>query len=310
MAGFVRWLGLGLLMGGLWAPAFADLPVEAPYSVATQRDLVGRIIVRVMINGRGPFRFMVDTGANRTVLAQSLLKRLDLPLDQDTLIAVAGVSGSSMAASAHVDRLDAGALHFLDVQLPVLAGPVFDGIDGILGMDGFDGKRVSADFIRNSFTIVDSHWRAPFMFSVLRVQFLSSRLLMIDGHVGRVATKAIIDTGGTHTLGNPALLRALSRREGDAVHRLQTGVIDVNEVSQLGTIGPVPAVRLGTTTINDLDVAFGDFSVFHTWGLDDQPALLIGMDVLGTLAELNIDYQRRELQLRTRHNDADRTPFH
>jgi hypothetical protein len=319
MAGITRWLGLGLLLasaslGGrcLAGPclcALADLPAAASHSVATDPDLAGRIIVPVTINGRGPFRFMVDTGANRTVLAQSLLQRLDLPLDHGSMIEVAGVNGSVAVASAHVAHLDSGALHFLDVQLPVLSGPVFDGIDGILGMDGFDGMRVSADFLKDRFTIADSHWRAPFMFSVLRVQFLSARLLMIDGHVGHVATKAIIDTGALHTLGNPALLRALSQRAGDMLHRLQAGVIDVNEASQLGSIGSVPPVRLGTTTINDLSVAFGDFSVFHTWGLDDTPALLIGMDVLGTLAQLNIDYQRRELQLRTRHDDADRQPF-
>jgi hypothetical protein len=274
----------------------------APYALSTHRDRIGRIIVPVSINGQGPFPFMIDTGANRTVLAQSLATQLALPLDPNSQITVIGVSGSSVVATAHVDTLDASALHFSDVQLPVLSGPVFEGIAGILGMDGFEGKRIAANFVRGLFSIDQSRgWRAPPLYTTLPVRFLSERLLMIDCHVGNIATRAIIDTGGIRTLGNPALFRRLARRE-DTARLLQTGVIDVNEASQLGTVRRVPPVWLGTTSIQALDVTFADFSVFHAWGLEDEPALLLGMDVLGTLADLNIDYQRQEVQLRTRYN--------
>jgi len=301
--------GFGLTPSTLAAPdgaggdANAPAPASAPAAAAPiHRDRVGRIIVPVTINGSGPFRFMVDTGANQTVLAQSVVARLNLPVDPENLISVVGVSGTAQVASAHVDRLDAGAVHFSDVQLPVLSGPVFDGIDGILGMDGFDGKRVTANFVRGEFRIVDSHgWRAPLLYTVLQVRFLSQRLLMIESHVGHVPAKAIIDTGGVDTLGNLALYRALARRDDETAHRLETGVIDVNEASELGITRRVPEIRLGTTTVKELDVTFGDFSVFHSWDLTNEPALLIGMDVLGTLAELNIDYPRQELQLRTRY---------
>jgi hypothetical protein len=37
--------------------------------------------------------------------------------------------------------------------------------------------------------------------------------------------------------------------------------------------------------------------VFKTWGLQGKPALLLGMDVLGSLAYFSIDYDRAELQL-------------
>jgi hypothetical protein len=38
--------------------------------------------------------------------------------------------------------------------------------------------------------------------------------------------------------------------------------------------------------------------IFEHWHLTREPALLIGMDALGLLDELIIDYRRRELQLR------------
>jgi hypothetical protein len=280
--------------------ATGDAAAAGPqYAVSTRLDRIGRIIAPVMINGRGPYHFMLDTGANRTVLAASLLQQLALPLDHDHLISVVGVSGSAVVATAQVHSLDAGALHFHDVQLPVLSGPVLLGIDGILGMDGFEGKLVSADFVRDQLTISDSLGRpAAFMYSVIPVKFLSQRLLMIDTFVGNVRTKAIIDTGGARTLGNPALLRALLRQHRtNEAFGLDAGVVDATQSSLLGKMGRVPHIELGGAMIDNLDVTFGDFRVFSSWGLQDQPALLLGMDVLGTLDELTIDYRRHELDL-------------
>ena len=49
--------------------------------------------------------------------------------------------------------------------------------------------------------------------------------------------------------------------------------------------------------ISNLQLTFGDYGVFKSWGLQDKPALLLGMDVLGSLADFNIDYRRAELQI-------------
>jgi len=137
------------------------------------------------------------------------------------------------------------------------------------------------------------------------VKFLSQRLLMVDAYVGRVRTKAIIDTGGLRTLGNPALLAALNHGHSDGSYGLETRVVDATEALQLGRTGRVPLIHLGEASIDHLDVTFGDFHVFESWGLDDQPALLIGMHVLGTLSELTIDYRRKEIQLLSR-DQSDR----
>jgi hypothetical protein len=40
--------------------------------------------------------------------------------------------------------------------------------------------------------------------------------------------------------------------------------------------------------------------VFDVWGLAGEPALLVGMDVLGVLEVIVIDYRRRELRFKPR----------
>jgi hypothetical protein len=279
----------------------ADSTEKAEYAVPTRTDHSGRIVAAVTINGQGPFRFMVDTGSNHTVLAELTLVKLGVTADANTVIPVAGINGSEQAPSVHIAALDAGDLHFREVDLPVLGGPVFDGLDGILGMDGFNGMKVFAEFDKDRMTIsVSQGKRADVAYSVVPVQFLSERLLMVDSRVGRLTVKTIIDTGGSHTLGNLALLEALTRTRQDDAHAHHAGVIDVTQVSKTAMIGRVPDLQMGDVHIQGLSIVFGDFQIFDTWGLKDQPTLLIGMDVLGTLKALDIDYRRKEVAFLSR----------
>lgn len=275
-------------------------PEQPLYAVSTRVDRIGRIVAPVYINGQGPFMFMLDTGANRTVLSDEAVQRLGLATAEER-IAVQGVNGRGVVPTVQVQRLDAGELRFDNVALPVLAGAVLDRVDGILGMDGLAGKKVTADFVRDRISIVESRgYRARYNRIVVQGELISGRLMMVEGHVGRIPIKAIIDTGGMRTLGNPALQRALAaqRAHGDLAYT--TGVIDATDQVRLGELTLSPTITLGEATISNTNITYGDFDIFRVWGLDEQPALLIGMDVLGTLAEFAIDYRRRELQLLTR----------
>ena len=236
------------------------------------------------------------------MLSEALLAKLQLTSNATLRVAVSGITGSEMASTVHIDQLDAGELHLKNVELAVLSGPVLSGLDGILGMDGLGDLRLSADLVRNRLKISRSHGRySDPPYSVVPVEFLSERLLMTEVLIGRTRVKAVIDTGTMHTLGNPAMLAALvdkgqekNRRDDLANH---AEVIDVTQVSQFGLIARVSSVRLGSATIRNLEVTFGDFPIFKSWQLQNEPALLIGMDMLGTLDKVSIDYRRKEVGL-------------
>jgi hypothetical protein len=125
-------------------------------------------------------------------------------------------------------------------------------------------------------------------------------LLVAEGHVAHVRVKAIIDTGGPQTIGNAALLETLTSRDGAIGRMIPVPVIDATDTAHPGLRYRVSGVRLGAANIDNLIITFGDFGVFKVWGLDREPALLIGMDVLGTLADFTVDYRRREVQLLVR----------
>jgi hypothetical protein len=294
---------------GLLAPLVAQatphpvLAVIAPRADQYLRNnRIGRIIAPVMINGRGPFHFMLDTGSSRAVLSAKLVRRLGLAVDPNAQVSIRSVAGTMVASTVHVDRLDSGTMHEQDLRLPVLDGALMQGIDGILGMEGFEGKRLTADFIRGRLSIADSPATLSWLpFPAAHVKLapaleLSPQWLIVEGYVGDIYTRAIIDTGGTHTLGNLALLHALESERGGALPQIDTTIEDATQLLHSGGIVHVPRLHMGSADIENLDVTFADFQVFGAWGLQSAPALLIGMDVLGSMSELSIDYRLRELQ--------------
>jgi hypothetical protein len=63
-----------------------------------------------------------------------------------------------------------------------------------------------------------------------------------------------------------------------------------------------PPISVGSVEFDGVNITYGDMYIFDRWKLGDQPILVLGMDVLGTVDELNIDYRLRQLQIRLRHS--------
>ena len=273
------------------------LPTTPSYAIASRPGRIGMIVAPVMINGKGPFRFMLDTGANRTVLASGTVAKLELESSPNDRVLVRGISGLTDVPLVHVASVASGTLQIHDLSAPVMSGPVFEGIDGILGMDGLAGMRLTADFVRDRVIISASSGASPSALYALHGRFVSQRLLLVQGRINGISTAAVIDTGTTRTLGNEALLAALAHAYPAATASAKEGGVDVTDTTQRGTERRIPTLQFGTADITNLQVIFGDYGVFKTWGLQGKPALLLGMDVLGSLAYFSIDYDRAELQM-------------
>lgn len=296
--------------------AVPETPVEVMlYAEASRPDQLGRIVVPVMLNDQGPFYFMLDTGSTHTVIAEKTLVQLGLEPDRSRLVTVRGVGAVKRVPTVLMQGLQAGTMQFSRVRMPVLNGLVLEDLDGILGMNTLGNHRVSADFINEQIRISDVTGMPPdkrysvvsFKTGMLasgrlaptptELKRLSKPLITIDARVGDIRTRAVIDTGGTKTLGNPALLRALRRAAGGKLTTAPTVVADATDGRHPALMTPVPSLAFGPVAVQGLPVAFGDFSVFELWGLNDRPTLLIGMDALHLLDGLIIDYPRRELQI-------------
>ncbi|MFL6578007.1 MAG: retroviral-like aspartic protease family protein [Povalibacter sp.] len=270
------------------------------FAAPTRADRIGRIMAPVTINGRGPFRLIVDTGANQSVLTSSLVQALGIELTPDNTVRLTGVTGSQIVPMIKLDSLQTGDLEQRDLKVAVMR-TVSGGAEGILGMQGFAGKRITVDFVNDRIQIAASRGqRAGFRYASIPVEVRFNRLLLATGRVGGVKVQAVIDTGAERTLGNSALRRELVRLKKLPEPPSIAGVIGLTEVEQRGEAIWTRKIQLGDISLTDVNVIYGDMHVFKVWELENQPAILIGMDVLGLLHTLVVDYRLKELQVRVR----------
>ena len=255
----------------------------------------------MLVNGQGPFRLVLDTGASHSALTPGLAQAIGVSLDSANTVTLRGATGSVSVPMVPVRSLEYGDLLLEPRRLPVIPDAL-GGAEGVLGMDGFANKRIHIDFRRDHITIMRSkNQRAAGGYATIPVKFLRGRLLVVEAWIGGVPVKAVIDTGGQATLGNEALRAALAerrrRQEQQAVPDQVTGAtLDV----QLGNRVETPALALGEILVRNPAMTFADFAIFDHWKMTEEPAMLIGMDVLGLLDTLIIDYRRKELQVKLR----------
>lgn len=280
----------------LWLPCvlLAQEP-EALYASPTRVDRIGRIVAPVMINGQGPFRLVVDTGASHTTLSPELATRLGLDTTSEEAVMLNGVTGAEVVPAVTITRLQAGELVVEGVRAPVIHADIMAGADGILGIAGLRRERILVDF-RNDRIVIARSKNQPEDKSLLRIpaQRIAGGLLMVTARVGGVNVRAIIDTGAERSLGNTALANAL-RKRGKLLPPRPTFVFGTTATVIEGEWRGIPPVILGDATISQVNLVFGDFHIFKVWDVEDKPTMLIGMDVLGTVSRLIIDYRRREV---------------
>jgi len=276
----------------------AEVVVQAPeprFVAPTQRDRIGRIWAPVFINGRGPFRMVLDTGASDSAITAPVATVLGLVPSSSHLVLLQGVAGSAIVPTVQVDSLTVGDLDVTSATLPIVADAL-GGAEGVLGTAGFSDKRIDIDFLHDRITIVRSHGQhAPIGIITLPLERSGPGLLMVPGSVAQVHVHAVIDTGAERSIGNEALRRALVSRHAQGT---PDKIYDVTTHVQGGEMFESPPIMLGRIEIRGARITYGEVRIFEHWHLTREPALLIGMDALGLLDELIIDYQRRELQLR------------
>jgi hypothetical protein len=272
---------------------------EPLFAAPTRLDRIGRVMTHVKVNGKGPFRFVIDTGASRSTLSPHLARALNLQPSVGRNVMLNGVTGAAEVATVAVDSIEIGALKFEKQQLPVIFTSIMGNADGILGVAGFNDQRIDVDFKRDRVSVLESNGRRPH-YSLVTTRATRNHygLMIVDVRVGRrIRAKAVIDTGAERTLGNLALQAAMNknrRTKRDPVSAIVHGATpDITD----GDVQEVKEATIGDMTLSGLEVIFADFHVFKLWGLDKEPAMLIGMDLLGVLERLVIDYRRNEVSM-------------
>jgi hypothetical protein len=272
---------------------------EPRFAAPTGRDRIGRIWAPVYINGKGPYRLVLDSGAGGSGLTMPVVQELGLPLNRTAPVLVRGITGAMQVQTTRVRSFLVGDVALEPSKVLVLPDDALGGAEGILDTQGFKDRRIFIDFHNDLIQITKSRKeRAASGFLTVPFKLVRGQIL-VPVRVGTVRAAAIINTGGQSTIANDAMRNALFHADKDMKSQSEQ-ITGITADVQSGDAVMVPDIKFGPIDIRQSSVIFGNMRIFQHLDLVDRPTLLIGMDTIGSFDALVIDYKRKELQIRMR----------
>lgn len=275
-------------------PAVVD---EPPTQIDTGRDAYEHMLAPVTINGQGPYRFLIDTGANTSCISRELAQRLMLANTEPARVHT--VVGVRERPGVMIDRLQVGDRSRRRVRAAAL--PLSKDIDGVLGVDWLDGQRLEISFEGKSLAITGSKNDVPKegVVAVVPARRRLGQLTIVDADLGGRPIYAMIDSGSQMTLCNAALreMVANSNRHAGTNPTYPRVTLETVVGEQFsGEMIYLPFLRLGGLHMGNVPVVFADMHVFDVWGLKNKPALVLGMDLLTQFKNVALDFGRSRVR--------------
>lgn len=266
------------------------------------RENSTRLNVDVKVNGRGPYRFVVDSGADTSVVGLRIAHDLELPLGTPAVLNA--VTSRDVVDRVKVAQLTIGSSNISDLELPALRESDV-GADGLIGIDALSAQRLMMDFETHKVRVEDA--KHPFRSEPDEIVVVAKRvrgqLILTAVHAGNVSLDAIIDTGSEVSIGNLALRDKLLGRHGTRFWTVDAiGVTGVPVKLQMATIS---YLQLGPITLQDVPIAFADVPPFSMFGLGNEPALMLGTDLLETFRRISLDFKARKVRFQLRRCGTD-----
>ena len=281
----------GLAIAGVARAQEAPLTSESEIAMALDAwtDKFGRPIAKVYLDGKGPFDFMVDTGSTNSVISQRVAILLASPIVGRAR--VSGTTGTAEMPLAQVSKLETGVVMKEGLSVAVLPGAALGKIDGILGADVFIGRKLSFD-IQAKEVKVEASSRRRYAAPTMRLR--NGMLAEVDGMVGSIGARMMLDTGAQFCIVNLPLKRELERKFPNLRRVNRVKVVGVTGTPILGDYFELPKVLFSRFTVERSDAVAADAQIFRTWNLEKEPAMIVGVSLLSRLATFSIDYGARQ----------------
>jgi predicted aspartyl protease len=257
------------------------------------------LLLPVSVNDRGPYEFILDTGAGTSLLAPELAAALQIQSTGSKKGHTAG--GPVDVRLATVDSLGVGEMRIRNLEVAIanldqLARAVGAKLDGDLGYNFLKHFRLTIDFRAAELRLEDpkrAEYFGPPPLTELRMRLAhpAKPLILVEAHVnGRGPFQFAIDTGTSTSAISPKLMRDLglaSRPVGQAT----TGGAPIAM-----TAARVQTLRVGAAQAGDLDVIIGDFLGMLSQVVGTQLDGIVGYNFLRNY-KVTIDYPNESLSL-------------
>ena len=295
MRGLISLSALGI--GVLAAPGLSaqqTTPASVPAAPAPAPDVLrlgertDRMTVPVSIGPHGPFPFIVDTGAERSIVSRELAGYLKLAPGGPARLF--DFTGPADVDTVKVPSLSAGSLGTPAMEAPQLLMANL-GAPGVLGIDALQGQKVVLDFDRRQMALKPARRHASGDM-VIPAQSRTGQLIVTQAWYGDQPIAVVIDTGSWLSVGNSAMLRLL-KRPPKSYGRVEMTSVTGRSFSADFVL--LSGVKIGSVRFDNFGMAFADVPPFDRFGLGNRPSLILGMSSLRLFGRVELDFVNREV---------------
>ena len=256
-----------------------------------------RMTVPVTIGAAGPFPFIIDTGAERTVVSRELAGQLSLAPGNP--VRLTAMSGTSVVNTVTLPSLAMNPIErHAGIEAPALAERHIGG-PGLIGLDALAGHRLSINLERNFMRVEPSARRnrtprAEAGEIVVTAKNKAGQLILSEAFFDGRRIRVVLDTGSTVTVGNAAFRRHVARAIRRPFQPLMLTSVTGGETE--AEYARVDELKVGGVVFKGLPVAFAEVAPFKRLGLEGQPAIMLGMDAISVFRRVDIDFPNREVR--------------
>ena len=158
-----------------------------------------------MVNGQGPFEFVLDTAASKTTLTQALVDELGFAPIEGMAVSGHGASGAAQFKFYRVESVSLAGLPVSGTVLPAIPVPALEGpvFYGILGADFLRWYAVGINSTEATMTFGDAA-PAPDGHAAVPMNELMHGLMTLTLESGGTGITAVVDTGARFSILNEA----------------------------------------------------------------------------------------------------------
>jgi predicted aspartyl protease len=245
-----------------------------------ERDTYGRVMAGVRVNGRGPFPFIIDTGASRSVFYRSLTADLEIQAIPNRSRNIVTANGYRRVLIYPVNDIYAlGRTLSLEdtVALPDIANSA---AKGLIGVDLLAARTLKISSSTMLAEILDS----AASLSAMGWQYQQGRpvaygSLALELEIGGVTIPVVVDTGASDTVINKVGAETLLRAASGVKSEKATAVVARGRTIARERL-LVPEFSIAGRDLIETQIYVADVPIFTLLGARQVPAIILGMNVL------------------------------
>jgi predicted aspartyl protease len=236
--------------------AAADRPRPA---VPVAVDRHGGVFVDVLVNGAGPFTFLLDTGAARSLVADDLARELGAPVVARSEVVTS--AGSDMRLVVRVASIAIASSRVDGVLAPIVPAPrlarLGRGVRGLLGQDFLSAFNYTLDYRRSRLT-----WDEPLTCDTRG----AVRMVAAEGRFvaaledGRGAPLRLVPDSGAEV----AVLFQAPVDAGPGQTAILAGLVSGDRPARTAIL---PRLRVGSVTMHDVQAIVAEREDLQADGL-------------------------------------------